>query len=158
MGLISMTPSITEALAPQAQTISPYLTLYWLHDAHAVLYELTTPVLTRDIIDTTISVITDVMLNWQPNTPYLAVQLLDIGSLLQPGMLAYARYRADKMVATVGAGPSGRVASVMPPQRVPNMFRLWLEREAQHRQPRLAHRLFVDEHQALNWVESGLSA
>ncbi|MFP4323378.1 MAG: hypothetical protein ACLFTK_13070 [Anaerolineales bacterium] len=139
-----------------SQVISAEITLHWLYDGQIIVYAVDTPTMTHGLVDTLLEVITQTMQNWNPNRPYLALQNLQIGTMLQPALIAHTRRQADRMLEAVGPNVYGRVATVLPVHHTSSMFRLWLEREAQHRQPALAHRLMADEQQALNWLVDGL--
>jgi hypothetical protein len=140
---------LTETVPTQEiETIDSVLTRSWLYYRQLVVYNVTTPILTRRTIDTIYDTIWETMDGWSAERPYLALQVFN-----QEGLMPtpYAQHRAAQL-ANAFPDIFGRVATILSKTPARANTQKWLDHLSHTRQLHLPHRIFFSKQEGMCWL------
>lgn len=146
---------MTAVYTSHLEQLSETFAREWLHEERVVVYHIHTTNLKPHDIDLYVNTVIDTMNQWDRSKPYLALQLLQNISITD--IHPHIRQRANDLLEAVDPLTSGKVATVLSPNPFYKIARLWLERDAYHKQPNLEHHLFFQRQPAQNWLTKSLA-
>lgn len=131
------------------EQLHPNVTRFWMYRGQIVCYTITS--VSRPAIDTWANASLELIKEWSPDQPYLAIH-----DFSEATLTPYIRKRAEEVVLQIPKHYTGRSAVIMPRTFVNQLIRLFVTVDLVNKNKVIDRQVFFRIEEAVEWVKKAI--